>query len=115
MTPTLPTAVALAVALTIATVGGVDAARLQRWDTASAFALLALVLLGLLARVRSRRPPVPVRGDLVQWLRQRSAVTGEPVDVLADRALAAYRDQYEDPDGDPLARPDGHREVEHSR
>ena len=96
MIPTLPTAVALGVALVVAAVGGVDAARAQRWDTATVFCLLALVLLGLLARVRGRRPPVPVRGDLVRWLRERSAVTGEPVELLADRALAAYREQYGD-------------------
>jgi membrane protein implicated in regulation of membrane protease activity len=96
MTPTLPAALLLAVALVITAVGGVDAARAQRWDTVTVFCLLALVLLALLSRVRGRRPSVPVRGDLVRWLRERSAVTGEPVEMLADRALATYREQYGD-------------------
>ena len=105
MTPTLPTAVALGAALVVCAVGAVDAARTQRWDTVAVFVLLALVLLGLLSRVRGRRPCVPVRGDLVRWLRERSAVTGEPVEVLADRALATFRDQYGDAPGPSAGRP----------
>ena len=42
MTPTLPTALGLTVALAIASVGGVDAARTDRWDTAAVFSLLAI-------------------------------------------------------------------------
>ena len=109
MTPTLPSALALGVALVLAAVGAVDAARGQHWDTAAVFGLLLLVLLGLLTRVRGARPSVPLRGDLVRWLRERSAVTGEPVEVLADRALAAFREQYGDAPAssgrvDPLGR-----------
>ena len=96
MTPTLPSAVLVVAALVVASVGAADAGRTGRWDTAAVFGLLVVVLLLLLTRVRGRRPAVPVRRDLVRWLRERSAVTGEPVEALADRALAAYREQCGD-------------------
>lgn len=96
MKPTLSTVVVVLIALTVALVGVVDAATSDEWDTAAIFGLLAAVQLGLLGRISGARPAVPVRGDLVRWLRTRSAVTGEPVEALADRALAAYRDQYGD-------------------
>lgn len=96
MTPTLPSAVLLVAALAVASVGAVDSARSDRWDTVAVFGLLVVLLLLLLTRVRGRRPAVPIRADLVQWLRERSAVTGESVEALADRALAAHRDLYED-------------------
>jgi hypothetical protein len=35
-----------------------------------------------------------VRRDLVVWLRERSAVSGETIGALTDRALAAYRERY---------------------
>ena len=34
---------------------------------------------------------VPLRRDLVTWLRRRAATTGEPLEAVADRAVAAYR------------------------
>lgn len=96
MTPTLPTAVLLLAGVAVATVGAVDAGRADRWDTTAVFGLLVALLLLLLSRVRGRRPEVPLRRDLVQWLRERSAVTGEPVGVLADRAVAAHREELGD-------------------
>lgn len=74
--------------------GTIDAAIGGQWDL-FVVVLVALVLeLVLLIGLESRRPAVPVRRDLVVWLRDRAAVGGEPLSVLVDRALAAYRDRY---------------------
>ncbi|MBI2168267.1 MAG: hypothetical protein HYU28_02025 [Actinobacteria bacterium] len=42
--------------------------------------------------ITSRRPHrVDVRVDLWRWLRAREELTGEPADVIAERAIAQYR------------------------
>ncbi len=59
--------------------------------------VLSTALLGfcavLLVRTLSSRRPVRVRADLARWLSQRSDITGEPAERIADRALASYRVQ----------------------
>ena len=96
MRPTLPTAVLVVVALVVTSIGATDAALSGEEDLFVVLALLAVLHLLLLTRLRGGRQPVPVRADLVTWLRARSAVSGEPVEVLADRALATYRAWYGD-------------------
>lgn len=42
--------------------------------------------------IAARRPHrVNVRVDLWRWLRAREELTGEPADVIAERAIAQYR------------------------
>ena len=82
---------ALLVALVVAGVGLVDALRDQHTDAAVVFAtLIALQALALLWAGRGRRG-VALRPDLVTWLHREAGATGEPVERLADRCVAAYR------------------------
>ena len=96
MRPTLPTAVLVVLALVVTGIGAVDAAVSSEWDLLVVLGLLAVLHLVLLTRILGGRREVPLRGDLVLWLRERSAVSGEPVEVLADRAVATYRTWYGD-------------------
>lgn len=91
MVPTTLNKAAMAVLLVVTLVGAADAAIGQVWDQVAVFALAAGVELTLLAGMLTSRPPVPLRGDLVSWLRERSAATGEPLELIADRCIAAAR------------------------
>jgi transposase len=53
--------------------------------------LVAVLQLLLVMRTNGRRPSVPIRADLVRWLRDRAAAEGEPAELIADRAVSAYR------------------------
>ena len=90
----------LAAIALVAAAGAADAARSAIWD--QLFVLVLVVVLaatGLLVG-RSDRPIVSLRVDLARWLRDRSAVEGEPVDVLLDRTVAtARRDHVAGDDG----------------
>ena len=87
MTPVL----ALVVALVVAGAGLVDAVRDQHTDAVVVLAaLVALQSIALLWLDRSRRG-IALRPDLAAWLRQQAGATGEPVERLADRCVAAYR------------------------
>jgi membrane protein implicated in regulation of membrane protease activity len=105
--PTLPTLTLLLAALAVLLIGVLDTALSSEWDLLTVLGLLVVLLLVLISRVRGRRPALGLRADLVRWLRARSALTGEPVEVIADRAVAAYRASYGDerPEGDPGAGP----------
>ncbi len=81
----------LAVAAAIAVVGAIDAAIGRQWDALAIFCGLAAILIGLVVMSRWGRPGVPVRADLVAWLRHRSLETAEPVGLVADRAISQYR------------------------
>lgn len=53
--------------------------------------LMGEVLVVYLA-IAARRPHrVDVRVDLWRWLKAREELTGEPADVIAERAIAQYR------------------------
>lgn len=92
MRPTLFTRASIGVLMIVAFVGAVDAAAGDEWDLTVIFTVVILGLGVLLARTSVARPLVPIRGDLVRWLSARAAVHGERVEVVADRAVAAYRD-----------------------
>ncbi|MGY1607789.1 MULTISPECIES: hypothetical protein [unclassified Geodermatophilus] len=67
--------------------------------------LLGAVLLVQLAALGARtrgRSAVALRPDLAAWLHRQSASTGEPVERLADRCVAAYRAELT---GTPVGRP----------
>jgi len=78
----------------VGAVGTVDAAISREWDLLVVVAITFALSLTLLARLESSRPEIPIRRDLVVWLRDRAAVSGESIGSLTDRALAAYRDRY---------------------
>jgi hypothetical protein len=81
----------LTVAMLVAGVGLVDAVRHRDADMIVVFAaLIVLHGVALLRLLRGRRG-ITLRPDLTSWLRRQSAATGEPVERLADRCVAAYR------------------------
>jgi hypothetical protein len=91
MTPTLRHKVLVVLAAVAATVGVIDTAMSRQWDLVAVFALVLVPLVGLLVTLGWGKQVVPVRRDLAAWLRDRSALTGEPLSTVADRAIAAQR------------------------
>jgi hypothetical protein len=94
MTPSRTTTLIAAGIAVVTAIGAVDAAIGGEWDL---FAVLVIALglgLVLVARLELHRPAIPVRRDLVTWLRRRSDVSGESIGVLTDRALSAYQARY---------------------
>lgn len=75
----------------VALVGAVDAAIGGNWDLFAVFVLVAVLQLLLMLRTNGRRPSIPIRADLVRWLRDRASAEGEPAELVADRAISAYR------------------------
>lgn len=53
--------------------------------------LIAEVLAVYLAMASRRPHRVDIRVDLWRWLKAREELTGEPADVIAERAIAQYR------------------------
>lgn len=86
---------AIVAATVIAIAGLVDAVRQSEAALAVLFAMI-IVLNGAQIFRRSVRV-VRIRADHDAWLRRTSAVTGEPADVIADRAIGAYRDVIDAP------------------
>ena len=85
----------MALLLVIIVVGALDAAAGGVWDHFVVFVLAALVQALLLLTLEGRRPAVPLRSDLVGWLRERAATTGEPMELIADRCIADARADLE--------------------
>jgi hypothetical protein len=81
----------LAMAVVVSMVGALDAAVGGQLDLVVVFVLATVLQLTLLLRLQSRRPAVPLRADLVGWLRDRAAAQGEPIGAVADRCVAACR------------------------
>jgi len=96
MAPTALNRLVLLMSSLVLAVGVIDGIVSHEWDFLAVFtAALALQLL-LLARLSSRRPAVPIRRDLVAWLRDEAALRGEPMEAVADRAVSAYRAGFSD-------------------
>jgi len=91
MAPTTLNRVVLLMSALVLTVGVVDAIVSCEWDLLSVFALALALQLSLLARLSGRRPAVPIRRDLVAWLRAQAALGGESMEAVADRAVSAHR------------------------
>jgi hypothetical protein len=87
---TLNRAVLLMTSLVLA-VGVVDGIVSREWDFLAVFAIALALQLLLLARLSARRPAVPIRRDLVGWLRNQAALGGESIESVTDRAISAYR------------------------
>lgn len=93
MVPSFTNRAVLVMSATVAVVGTVDAAVSRDADLAVVFGLVVLLQLVLLLRLSVGRVSVPVRADLVRWLHDRAAQEGDSVELIADRALAAYRSE----------------------
>lgn len=91
MTPTTMHKVALATLLVITLVGAGDAVVGEVWDHVAVFVLAAALQLLLFLELQGHRPAVPLRADLVAWLRHRASETGEPMELVADRCIATAR------------------------
>jgi hypothetical protein len=94
---TLHRAVLLTTSVVLA-VGVVDGIISREWDLLAVFAVALALQLLLLARLSGRRPAVPIRRDLVSWLRNQAALGGEPIEAVADRAISSYRAGFTDAD-----------------
>lgn len=95
MSPTMLTKLVVTGSAAVLAVGTIDAAMSGEWDLFVVMLVALTLTTALAARVEARRPAVPLRRDLVVWLRRRAGVTGEPMTVLADRAIASYRDAFD--------------------
>ena len=91
MVPVSRTAVLLLVALVPAGVALVDVLRNGETDLVVVLAALLVLLAAALVTALRDRNAVELRPDLAGWLRGQSAATGESVERLADRSVAAYR------------------------
>ena len=91
MTSTRWHKVLVALAVVPALVGVIDAALSRQVDLLMVFALVALPLLALLVMLQWGQPAVSVRRDLAAWLRDRAALTGEPMDAIANRLIASQQ------------------------
>jgi len=94
MSPTATTRLLVFSAIVVALVGAVDAGIGGEWDLFVLFVGILAIATALGLRLESRRPAVPVRRDLVAWLRDRSSISGEPLSTVTDRAIATYADRY---------------------
>ena len=80
--------------LIVAIVGSVDAGISGEWDLFVLFAIGLGLSVALIMRLESSRPAIPVRRDLVAWLRDRASVSGESLTAVTDRAIATFADRY---------------------
>lgn len=80
--------------LIVAIVGSVDAGISGEWDLFVLFAIGLLLSVALIMRLESSRPAIPIRRDLVSWLRDRASVSGESLTAVTDRAIATFADRY---------------------
>jgi hypothetical protein len=81
----------LGIAMTLCVIGAVDSTLDQAWDQLVLFVATALLIAAAVVVRHPKRRALTLREDLVDWLRSRSELTGEPVETLADRAVAAHR------------------------
>lgn len=82
----------------IAAVGIVEAARSDHVGLLGVLVIIEVLTVAIVGSLRSISP-VMVRTDLITWLDDASAVTGESPSALADRALSAYRAALSDDPG----------------
>jgi hypothetical protein len=104
MAPTTLNRLVLLMSSLVLAVGVIDGIVSREWDFLAVFAAALALQLLLLARLSVRRPAVPIRRDLVAWLRDEAAMRGEPMEAVADRAISAYQAGFSDL-GDPTTHP----------
>ncbi len=78
----------------VLTIGSIDAGIGGQWDLFTLFGVGLILSIALLLRIESRRPAIPIRRDLVVWLRERASVSGEPLMTVTDRAISTFADRY---------------------
>lgn len=110
MAPTTLNRVVLLTTALVLAVGVFDSVISREWDLLAVFAAALALQVILLARLSGRRPAVPLRSDLVAWLRNRAALNGEPMETVADRAVSAYRAGFSDLDESTGSSSDGRRQ-----
>jgi hypothetical protein len=93
MEPTLFVRVVVLAIVIVSVVGVVDGVLEESWDHTALFVVSLALAAALLGRFVVGRRCVGLRADLARWLAIRSELTGEPVDAIADRAVATYRDR----------------------
>jgi hypothetical protein len=81
----------LLTAAALCVVGAVDSALDRAWDQVALFIATMLLIAAAAAFRHPDRRALTLRADLATWLKSRSELTGEPMEVLADRAVAAHR------------------------
>jgi hypothetical protein len=91
MAPTDANKLILTMATIVSGVGALDAAVGRDMDLLMVFSLGVVLQLALLLRLSVNRPPIPLRADLVAWLRDRAAQEGETLETVADRCVASCR------------------------
>ena len=98
MAPTALNRLVLLMTSLVLAVGVIDGIISREWDFLAVFAAALALQLLLLARLSGRRPAVPIRQDLVAWLREQAALSGEQMESVADRAIGAYQAGFSDLD-----------------
>ena len=91
MTPSTQQRIVLLLVAAVSVVGIVDGIVGGDADVVIMFALTLLGWAVVFLRISWHRPAVPIRADLVRWMESRAVEGGEPIDAVADRAVAAYR------------------------
>ena len=94
MSPTGIVRTLITASITVLIIGSIDAGMSSEWDLFTLFMIGLALSVALLARVESRRPVIPIRRDLVAWLRDRASVSGESLTAVTDRAIATFADRY---------------------
>ena len=94
MSPTSTTKLLVTAGIITLTIGSIDAGIGGEWDLFVLFVIGLGLNVTLLLRLESRRPAVPIRRDLVAWLRDRSSVSGESLSAVTDRAIATFAERY---------------------
>jgi hypothetical protein len=90
--------IGLGAAVVVAAVGALATAMSRDWDLCVVFVALLVIQAALTVALLGSRRLVTLRIDLARWAEERSALTGEPVAPIIDRAVAAYRDGLTGPD-----------------
>jgi hypothetical protein len=103
MAPTKLNRAVLLMSSLVLAVGVVDSIASREWDFLAVFGMALALQLLLLARLSGRRPAVPIRRDLVGWLRDQAALAGETMEATADRAVSSYRAGFTDTAEQPPA------------
>ena len=94
MSPTATVRMLVTASTVVLAIGSIDAGLSGQWDLFVLFLIGLGLSVALLLRVESRRPAIPIRRDLVIWLRDRAAVSGESLTTVTDRAIATFADHY---------------------
>ena len=81
----------LLLSLTICAVGGLDAFISEEWDLFVVLVLSMTVQVAIWFRQWSSRVPVALRADLAHQLEVQAERSGEPFDVVLDRAVAWHQ------------------------